>query len=127
MAKAAEWSLRVKEWQASGKSAREFCEGRGFSVSGLHWWSSHFKRNAAKAAKDRPRVRLARVVERRASEGICEASRGGVVGRSLVVGKSPAAVVHVGGVRIEVPRAADEATLATVFRALLGASRKGAA
>ena len=44
MATAADWATRVKDWEASGKTAQEFCAGRPFKAKNLVWWSSHFRR-----------------------------------------------------------------------------------
>lgn len=39
--KKADWAKRVAAWRASGKSLREFCEGRDYSPKRLQWWAWH--------------------------------------------------------------------------------------
>ena len=119
-----EWTARVNAWRASGKTAREFCKGRGFSEGGLHSWSSRLKRCGGEPPGARPEVRLARVVGKKSEQEQGERSRG-VVALERRKSDAPAAVVHVGSARIEVLPSADEATLAVVFRALFEASTPG--
>jgi transposase len=45
------WAARVEEWRASGKTAREFCEGKEFSAGGLRYWSSQLRSGASPARK----------------------------------------------------------------------------
>lgn len=47
----------LREWKLSGKSARDFCEGRGLKEQQLYWWA----RSAA--AKGRGRTARVRFVE----------------------------------------------------------------
>lgn len=103
MAKASEWATRVQAWRASGKSAKEFCEGREYSAKNLLWWSSHFHRNGITIRASEKSVGLARVV--RAPKEPPPRS-----GSTIVV--------HVGVVRIEVPAGVDRESLSTVFDAL---------
>jgi hypothetical protein len=62
----AKWSERVREWKASGQTAKEFAAGREFKPSTLVYWASCLRTGAAGAelpAKTRERrVRMARVV-----------------------------------------------------------------
>ena len=66
----AKWSERVREWRASGKTAEEFAEGRGFKGSTLRYWASTLRRAETGTGRARkPRVRLVRVVTRPAAAG----------------------------------------------------------
>ncbi|HLK38071.1 MAG TPA: hypothetical protein VKU41_15020 [Polyangiaceae bacterium] len=58
------WSERVREWKASGRTAREFVEGRDFKESTLLYWASCLRKSSGEAShkKDDPRVRMVRVV-----------------------------------------------------------------
>lgn len=59
------WSERVREWKASGKTAKQFVEGRDFKASTLVYWASCLRRGSgasARPARREPRVRMARVV-----------------------------------------------------------------
>ena len=110
MTKAAEWSVRVKQWRASGRSAREYCRGKDFTAATLLWWSSRLRRAGAGPGAATAPVRLARVVR------LAERDDGA---------RTAPIVVHVGGARVEVSAGADAAALAAVMDAL-GARRGGA-
>jgi hypothetical protein len=59
------WSERVREWRASGRTAKEYAEGREFKASTLVYWASCLRTGAggaARAKKREPRVRMVRVV-----------------------------------------------------------------
>ena len=59
------WSERVREWRASGKSAEEFAEGRGFKGSTLRFWASSLRNlESEPRAASQGRVRLLRVVRK---------------------------------------------------------------
>jgi hypothetical protein len=53
----AAWRERVQAWRASGQTAREFTEGRDFSMSGLRYWASRVGGSSAPNG-----VTLARIV-----------------------------------------------------------------
>jgi ABC-type amino acid transport substrate-binding protein len=58
------WSERVREWGATGRTAVEFSEGRGFAASTLRYWASrlrHPERYSAADAKPTRRIRMVRV------------------------------------------------------------------
>lgn len=98
------WSERVREWRASGKTAEEFAEGRGFKGSTLRYWASTLR--GAEAGTDRarkPRVRVVRVVARAAAE-------------------RASLEVAVGGARVTVRPGFDAALLRQLIDALGGAS-----
>jgi transposase len=104
MSSKAEWTKRVEAWTASGKSAREFCEGRDYSAKSLQWWGWHLRKaRHAKGVRDE-HVRFARVVRKRGA--VAAAGAAGLV-------------VHVGGARVEVGTAVDRAALAAVLDVLL--------
>jgi hypothetical protein len=60
------WSERVREWKASGRTAKEFAEGREFKPSTLVYWASCLRTGngvGPRAKKKRePRIRMVRVV-----------------------------------------------------------------
>jgi hypothetical protein len=92
---AAEWSERVASWRASGKSAFEFAEAKGYAPKLLRWWASELRRRE----RDKPTVQLAQVRVR---------PSGGPV------------QVIVGGARIEVRAGFDAELLRSVVEALGG-------
>jgi hypothetical protein len=96
------WSERVEEWKASGRTAKEFVEGRDFKASTLVYWASCLRSGLARAAPGRERgpcVRMVRVVRtaRRPEKSI---------------------EVTVGSARIAVRAGFDEALLRQVVKAL---------
>jgi hypothetical protein len=59
------WSERVGEWKASGRTAKEFAEGREFKPSTLVYWASCLRTGvggAQRSKKREPHVRMARLV-----------------------------------------------------------------
>ncbi len=104
MSRAAEWEIRVAEWRASGRTAKEFCKEREYSAQNLLYWSSTLQRRGREARRAGRDVALARVVRREHPE------------RTL---KMPAAiVVRTRTARVEVRPGVDAATLAVVLAAL---------
>jgi hypothetical protein len=101
----AKWLDRVREWKASGRSAPDYAEGRGFAASTLVWWSSRIRSGAlgreAASASSTSQVRMARVV------------RGTRPPSSLTL--------RVGGAVIEVRAGFDRGLLREVVEALGGA------
>lgn len=108
MPKEAEWAKRVEAWRSSGRPARDFCEGRGYSPKSLQWWAWKLRKSDSAARAIRPGVKLARVVMR---------------GRDAERTTSSSIVLHVGGARVEVGAAADRAALSAVVDVLLSACR----
>lgn len=99
-------------WKASGQRADDFCEGEEYSASLLrHWaWRLGLTRRRARRPNRTPvTVRLARVV--RANAPAPTPRESGTIR------------IEVGGARIEVRGAVDEAALATVMRVLDGRAR----
>jgi len=101
----AKWSERVADWRASGKTAEEYAQGRGFEPSTLRFWSSRLRQIEGRTAKGAtPRVRMARVVS---------------VGSRVPAAERPLVVV-VGGARIEVRGGFDRRVLREIVDALGG-------
>jgi hypothetical protein len=91
------WRERVQAWRASGQTAVQFVEGRGFAAATLKWWSSRL------GPSDHPAfVQL--------------------VAKPPTPRPAPELVVEVGGARVRVAAGFDPALLADVVRAL-GATR----
>jgi hypothetical protein len=96
------WSERVRDWKASGKTAREFADGRDFKASTLRYWACVLRRGSgltARPGRREPDVRMARVV-RVASKG------------------DDAMIVTVGAARVAVRPGFDAALLRQVVQAL---------
>jgi hypothetical protein len=95
------WSERVREWKASGQTAKAFAEGREFKASTLVYWASCLRRGNGDT---QPRKRPARRV------------------RMVRIARGPrtvdAIVVAVGGARVTVRPGFDPALLKQVVRAL---------
>jgi hypothetical protein len=108
MTRASEWATRVAAWRASKKTAKEFCNGKDYKAERLLWWSSDLNRRGISRPPDNP-VALTRVIRKS--------------GARL---QSFGVVVHLGGVRIEVPPGADKATVATVLEVLTARAEAGA-
>jgi transposase len=53
MANRAEWTKRVRRWQASGLTAREFAEREGLRERSLAWWKWKLKSAAPDSAVSR--------------------------------------------------------------------------
>ncbi len=105
MTRAAEWSVRVAEWRASGLTSKEFCKEREYSAQHLLYWSSTLRRKGG-GAQPRPgrKVTLARVIRRAPEE--------------QAVGTPAAIIVRTKRARVEVRPGADHVTLSAVFVAL---------
>jgi len=97
------WAERVREWRASGQSAADYAEGRGFKASTLRFWASRLGGAVGSDTQARwpSPVRMARVV---------------------APAKPTALTVRVGGARVEVHRGFDRALLRELIEALGGAS-----
>jgi hypothetical protein len=103
----ARWTQRVRAWKASGATAREFAQGRGYAGSTLLWWSSRLGsrvREVSSKAVPVSSVRMVRAV--------------------LVAPRSPPQplLVRVGSASVEVRRGFDGPLLREVVEALGGAS-----
>ena len=59
----AKWAERVREWKASGQTAKEFAASREFKPSTLVYWASCLRTGGGQHEKREKRgVRIARVV-----------------------------------------------------------------
>lgn len=79
----AKWSERVREWRASGRSASDYAEGKGYAAATLVWWSSRIRSETlgerASSVSD-AQVRMARVVRAtRASSSLAVRVAGAVI------------------------------------------------
>jgi hypothetical protein len=104
---AAAWAARVSAWRASGESARDYAARIGFAAATLRWWSSELGRRGVAVAEAPPKLTLARVE--------LKSSHAGRVGGSGVH-------LSVGGLRVDVDRGFDAATLRAVLAAIAEAS-----
>jgi len=96
------WSERVREWKASGRTAKGFAEGRDFKASTLVYWASCLRTGiggAPRGKKREARVRMVRVVP-------------------IAIGADDPIVVAIGAARVAVRRGFDPALLRDVVRAL---------
>jgi transposase len=101
MSNQSEWPARVADWRASGKSAREFCTDKDYSVTTLYWWASRLKRDGQPKPRRSP-MQLARVVRKTPDEA----------------SKHAPIILQIGPVRLEIGRGADQTTLSKVLLAL---------
>ena len=109
-ATSAKWAERVRGWRESGASAASFAAGQGFAASTLRWWDSKL----TQAAK--PRVAMARVIRRAASEPAEGSAPSTVAGPSATT-----LTLEVEGVRITVRRGFDAELLRHLVEAIGGA------
>src|SRR5690606_22465498 len=110
------WAERFREWKDSGKTLREFTEGRPYKAVTLAWWGSELRRRGlldrtglrgrrARTAEKTPPIRLARVVCRPAPTSVRSGSSSGVI-------------IELDGARVVVEREFDAGVLGNVVRAL---------
>lgn len=94
------WAARIKAWKDSGQTARDYCNGKGFSVASLRIWRTRLRK--LEASQSGARVRLARVLpaHRDTSE-------------------TPI-LIEIAGARLGVRRGFDSETLRAVIAALGG-------
>ena len=104
MSKAAEWSVRVAEWRASGLTSKAFCKEREYSPQNLLYWSSTLRRKSGVERSAGRDVALARVIRREHSEP--------------QVGTRASIVIRTKTASVEVRPGVDAATLAVVLAAL---------
>jgi hypothetical protein len=96
------WSERVREWKSSGRTAKEFAEGRDFKASTLVYWASCLRTGiggAPRGKKREARVRMMRVVP-------------------SAVRTDDSIVVAIGGARVAVRAGFDPSLLRQVVQAL---------
>jgi hypothetical protein len=94
----AKWTERVREWKASGQTAKAFAGGRDFKPSTLVYWASCLRTGTGPKKRER-RVRMARVVR-------------------VAAASDAAIVVAVGAARVSVRTGFDPELLRQVVRAL---------
>lgn len=100
------WADRVREWQASGRTAPDYARGRGFAASTLVWWSSRIRcgalGDAVASTTSGSSIRMARVVRARRSSGTLRVTVGGTgieVGPGFDPGLLREVVEALGGAR----------------------------
>jgi hypothetical protein len=129
------WLERIREWKASGLSARQFAEGKPYKASSLTWrqWQLHHSSGGAPTKREakvkRPPQRRSRSGARSALQPVNSAMaiaevirRPSPVKPTLDVSRSSAVVVEVGQVRINVGCGFSASLLRDVVRALQGAA-----
>jgi transposase-like protein len=100
--------MLVEEYEASGQSQRRFCAGHGIGQSSLRYWRRRLAQGAgAEGAQGAPGVRLVAVK---------------VIDEFPARADSGLVVVSPRGVRVEIARGFDTATLARVLAALEAAA-----
>jgi transposase len=97
----------VREYEAGSQSQRAFCAARGVGQSSLRYWKRRLERADGDEAK--PTARAPRLVPVRLIEDAPAPADSGLV------------VVTPGGIRVEIARQFDTATLRRVLAAVEGA------
>jgi transposase len=113
------WIRRVQEWQASGKNANQFCQGRDFTPRRLRYWSKRIESGApAPMAKPASSPRLMRVVRglREERKRATEPPKADVVW-----------MVDVGAVRVRVTPGFDPQEFSSVLAAVMRVTQGGEA
>lgn len=120
------WSERVKEWKASGQTARSFAQGRDFKPSTLTYWAHRLRQLAGQPSTSTaatepsarsspaPRIRMVRVRTRVRRPSPAETTAVTAPHASAMV------TIAVGAARIEVRPGFDHALLSEVVDALGG-------
>lgn len=118
------WAARVREWRASGKTAREFAEGKGYTGSSLRWAQARLGLGEASPARAAERAEP-RAAERRVTVKAEEKRAPRIVPvRVRATGSRMAEVViELGEARVRVPSGADVRVVLEVVRALQGGRR----
>ena len=103
-----QWARLVEEYEASGQSQRRFCAGHGIGQSSLRYWRRRLGQGSgAEGAQGSTGVRLVAVK---------------VIEDTLVLADSGLVVVSPRGVRVQIARGFDAATLARVLATLEAAA-----
>jgi hypothetical protein len=128
---ATKWSERVKEWKASGQTARAFAQGRDFKPSTLTYWAHRLRRVADQPAasttaegpptRSSPTVGVRLVRVRRTRERVPKPTEPKAPPATPEGSSSAALVIALGAARIEVRRGFDARLLSDVVEALGGA------
>jgi hypothetical protein len=119
------WAERIREWEESGLSPKDFTADKDYEPSSLRWAASQLH-GGAKAAKAAPST-VAKV-PRRARSAAKSAAKTRAAPRFLPLRVAQAAsgsdvVVEIGSARIRVSRGADLAFVGDLVRALQGGAR----
>ncbi len=122
------WAERIREWRASGLSAKQFASGKDYGASGLRWavlqLEGRKKRGARVGSDSQPRsAHGQRRADSASSAPLVRAPRFMPVRVQRLEPVVTEMVVEVGGARIGVSRGVDIALLGDVVRALQGGGR----
>ena len=102
------WARLVEEYEASGQSQRRFCAGHGIGQSSLRYWRRRLEQGSgAEGGQASPGVRLVALK---------------VLDDAPALADSGLVVVSPRGVRVEIARGFDTATLARVLATLAAAA-----
>jgi hypothetical protein len=102
------WAERVAGWRSSGQTSTEYCEGRGFTASGLRHWAYRLGKASgtkAGALARRPPVRVVRM--ERIADRVSPAAPSGV-----------GLTIEIGAVRVVVPAGFDMEMVKNVLEAV---------
>ena len=110
------WSERVREWRASGQSAAQFVEGRGFEASTLQYWASRLKAMGIMVVPEATTGATPAKAPAKASMALLRVRR--AVAPEAV--RSTGLTIGVGAARIEVGRGFDRTLLREVVDVLGG-------
>src|SRR5437763_1852516 len=117
----AKWAERVREWQASGRTAEQYAEGQGFKPSTLRFWASRL-RSMAKAiampAIPRGEPAGVQMVRVRRRSGSAASPIAASASADVATSSSATIVIAIGAVRIEVQRGFNRALLGEIVEAL---------
>lgn len=115
------WAARIREWRASGQTAREFAEGKGYTGAALRWADSKLGRGEASST----RALAPQVAERRAAVKSDDGPGPRILPVRVRATASRVAevVVELGEARVRVPSGADVRVVLEVVRALQGGRR----
>lgn len=112
-----EWEGRLAAWHESGLSSEKFARGRGFSPQSLRIWDKRLRET------DAPRfLQLVKRSPAPTSASADPAPRATPPARTTAPAPARGLVIEVGGARIQVDSAVDDALLRRVVR-VLGSER----
>lgn len=127
------WLNRIREWKASGLTAKQFAEGKPYRASSLTWRQWQLQRSDRGATGERQSTPKKSRRRGPSSQGaprpaapvvpMAEVIRRRPLGKPTVgMSRAAAVVVEVGQARIEVGAGFDAPLLRDVVRALQGAA-----
>lgn len=112
MRSAAVWRQRVRAWRASGETAAQFAEGKGFAEATLRWWAWKLRGKVAPPAPAEP-IALLRVV------------RSGDAGSPAELPRRASPIeIELGRARVSVGAGADRGALRDVLEVLAAIDRE---